>query len=151
MNVGEYRCQSLAAATTEITGDGFVVGTVTPEPPGYTAAADSLVVSQDPLPGKKLASGGAINLDRLRPGVVPLPLPVAVSLAPGRGQPSTSTQNRVGWSLASGPVSAPPVENGCSSGATSTATASAISAIGATQQGRISSPASGLRPRSRPQ
>ncbi len=72
-NVGEYRCETLDQATSDITGDGFVVGTVTPEPSGYTAAGDSLVFAQDPLPGKKRAPGTAINLSVYDPASYPFP------------------------------------------------------------------------------
>ena len=70
-NVGEYRCQTLAAATAQITGDGFIVGTVTPQPPGYTAADDSIVYQQSPLPGKKAAPGSAIDLTAYDPASIP--------------------------------------------------------------------------------
>jgi beta-lactam-binding protein with PASTA domain len=53
---------TLAEATAAMTGDGFTLGTVTPEPAGYTAAPDSIVISQSPSPGAKVAPGTAINL-----------------------------------------------------------------------------------------
>ena len=60
--VADYRCVTLAQATTDIEGDHFKVGTVTAQPPGYTAADDSIVIEQDPAPGQKVASGTPIDL-----------------------------------------------------------------------------------------
>ena len=62
LTVADYRCVTLAAATTAITGDGFTLGSVTPEPSGYTAAPDSIVIEQSPNPGQKRPAGTAINL-----------------------------------------------------------------------------------------
>ncbi len=71
--VGEYRCQTFGQAKADIEADGFTVGTVTPEPPGYTAADDSLVFEQLPLPGKKRPSGTAIDLGVYDPASYPFP------------------------------------------------------------------------------
>jgi beta-lactam-binding protein with PASTA domain/tRNA A-37 threonylcarbamoyl transferase component Bud32 len=71
--VGEYRCQTLSQATADIEADGFTVGTVTPEPPGYTAADDSLVFEQLPVPGKKRAAGTPIALSVYDPASYPYP------------------------------------------------------------------------------
>jgi len=60
--VADYRCVTLAQAKTDIVGDHFVVGTVTAQPSGYTAADDSIVIEQDPAPGQKVASGTPIDL-----------------------------------------------------------------------------------------
>ena len=68
LTVADYRCITLAQATTAITGDGFVVGTVTPQPDGYSAAPDSIVIQQTPTPGKKVAPGTAIDLVVYDPG-----------------------------------------------------------------------------------
>ena len=72
-NVGEYRCETLGQAKTEIAGDGFTLGTVTPQPPGYTAADDSFVFEQSPTPGKKLAAGSPIALRVYDPASYPFP------------------------------------------------------------------------------
>ena len=53
---------NLAEATAAITGDKFKLGSVTPQPDGYTAANDSIVIEQHPTPGQKVAPGTAINL-----------------------------------------------------------------------------------------
>ncbi len=53
---------TFADASAAITGDGFRVGTVTPQPPGYAAAPDSIVTEQSPTPGKKVAPGTKIDL-----------------------------------------------------------------------------------------
>ncbi len=71
--VGEYRCQTLAQAKLDIAADGFAVGTITAQPPGYTAADDSLVFEQLPLPGKKRAPGTAIDLGVYDPASYPFP------------------------------------------------------------------------------
>ncbi len=60
--VADYRCETLAQAKTDIVGDHFTVGTVTAQPSGYTAAADSIVIEQNPAPGQKVASGTPIDL-----------------------------------------------------------------------------------------
>jgi beta-lactam-binding protein with PASTA domain len=62
LTVADYRCVTLAAATSAITGDGFTLGSVTAQPSGYTAAADSIVIEQSPNPGQKRPPGTAINL-----------------------------------------------------------------------------------------
>ena len=62
ITVADYRCITLAEATAAITGDGFTLGTVTPEPAGYTAAPDSIVIDQNPKPGVKRPPGTAIDL-----------------------------------------------------------------------------------------
>jgi serine/threonine-protein kinase len=56
-NVGDYRCVLLALASSEISNDGFQVGTINgPQPP------ESWVMWQDPQPGSKHAPGTAIDL-----------------------------------------------------------------------------------------
>jgi beta-lactam-binding protein with PASTA domain/tRNA A-37 threonylcarbamoyl transferase component Bud32 len=62
VTVADYRCQTLALATVEITGDGFVVGTVTGRPDGYEPTENSIVIDQSPNPGLKRPPGTAINL-----------------------------------------------------------------------------------------
>ncbi len=62
LTVADYRCLTLFEARAAITGDGFVVGTVTPEPAGYAAVNDSTVIRQSPNPGQKRPPGTAINL-----------------------------------------------------------------------------------------
>ncbi|MGZ8528643.1 MAG: Stk1 family PASTA domain-containing Ser/Thr kinase, partial [Candidatus Limnocylindrales bacterium] len=71
--VGEYRCQTLAQARDDILADGFIVGTVTAQPSGYTAADDSFVFEQLPLPGKKRAPGTPIDLGVYDPASYPFP------------------------------------------------------------------------------
>jgi len=71
--VGEYRCQTLGQAKADIAADGFVVGTVTPQPAGYTAADDSFVFDQLPLPGKKRAPGTNVDLSVYDPASYPYP------------------------------------------------------------------------------
>jgi len=71
--VGEYRCETLSEATADIAADGFTLGTVTAEPPGYTADGTSYVFQQLPLPGKKRAPGTAIDLGVYDPGSYPYP------------------------------------------------------------------------------
>jgi serine/threonine-protein kinase len=71
-NVGEYRCQTLDQATTEINGDGFVVGNVTAEPSG-PESGDWIVIGQSPLPGKKAAPGSGIDLTVYDPAAPALP------------------------------------------------------------------------------
>jgi serine/threonine-protein kinase len=68
LTVADYRCTTLSQATTDIVGDGFVVGTVTPQPAGYTADADSIVIDQAPKPGQKRPPGTAIDLVVYDPG-----------------------------------------------------------------------------------
>ncbi len=72
-NVGDYRCETLGAAKTEIAGDGFTLGTVTAQPPGYTAADDSFVFEQSPAPGKKRGPGSPIDLSVYDPASYPFP------------------------------------------------------------------------------
>jgi serine/threonine-protein kinase len=71
--VGEYRCQTLDQATADILADGFTVGTVAPQPSGYSATGDSFVYQQVPLPGKKRAPGTHINLGVYDPSSYPYP------------------------------------------------------------------------------
>ncbi len=71
--IGEYRCQTLGQAKADIAADGFVVGTVTPQPAGYTAADDSFVFDQLPLPGKKRALGTKVDLSVYDPASYPYP------------------------------------------------------------------------------
>jgi beta-lactam-binding protein with PASTA domain len=53
---------TLADATTALEGDGFDLGTVTPQPDGFPGGPDSIVVDQDPNPGVKRAPGTDIDL-----------------------------------------------------------------------------------------
>ena len=69
--VGEYRCQTLGEAKADIAADGFTVGSITADPPGYTAADDSYVFQQVPLPTKKRISGTAIDLAVYDPASYP--------------------------------------------------------------------------------
>ena len=62
LTVADYRCVTLAQATTDIEGDHFTVGSVTAQPAGYTAAPDSIVIQQSPTPGKKVAPNTPIDL-----------------------------------------------------------------------------------------
>ncbi len=73
LTVGEYRCQTLGEAKADIAADGFVVGTVTPQPPGYTVADDSYVFDQLPLPGKKRLPGTKVDLGAYDPASYPYP------------------------------------------------------------------------------
>jgi hypothetical protein len=73
VTVGEYRCQTLGEAKADIAADGFVVGTITPQPAGYTAADDSFVFDQLPLPGKKRGPGTKIDLGVYDPASYPYP------------------------------------------------------------------------------
>ena len=73
VTVGEYRCQTLGQAKADIAADGLVVGTVTPQPAGYTAADDSFVFDQLPLPGKKRALGTNVDLTVYDPASYPYP------------------------------------------------------------------------------
>jgi beta-lactam-binding protein with PASTA domain len=57
LTVGEYRCTLLALAESEISNDGFTVGSVSgPDDPA------SIVVAQDPAPGTKRPPLSEINL-----------------------------------------------------------------------------------------
>jgi hypothetical protein len=60
--VGNYRCLSLGEATAQVLSSGLVVGTVFPEPPGYTAADDSTVIDQTPAAGTTEPAGSDVNL-----------------------------------------------------------------------------------------
>ena len=71
INVGEYRCQRLDQAMAAIEADGFSLGGVTPQPPGYVVGADSFVFGQLPLPGTKQAPGTAISLQAYDPASYP--------------------------------------------------------------------------------
>ncbi|MBA2719033.1 MAG: PASTA domain-containing protein [Chloroflexi bacterium] len=62
LTVADYRCTTLAQATGDIVGDGFIVGTVSDEPDGYVATDASIVIDQSPNPGQKRPSGTAIDL-----------------------------------------------------------------------------------------
>jgi serine/threonine-protein kinase len=70
LNVGEYRCGTLADATTAIEGDGFVVGTTTFGP--GTPDDTWIVTHQNPAPGAKKKAGGAIDLTLEDPTTVPV-------------------------------------------------------------------------------
>lgn len=71
INVGEYRCQRLDQAMAAIGADGFTLGEVTPQPPGYVVGADSFVFGQLPLPGTKQAPGATIALQAYDPASYP--------------------------------------------------------------------------------
>jgi beta-lactam-binding protein with PASTA domain len=62
VTVADYRCQTLAAARTEIEGDNLDVGTITPQPDGYPGGEDSIVIEQNPSPGQKVNPGTDIDL-----------------------------------------------------------------------------------------
>ena len=57
--VADYRCLTLAEATTAITDDGFRLGTVTGDP---NPAPDWIVTDQSPNPGQKRPPGSAIDV-----------------------------------------------------------------------------------------
>ena len=61
-NVGDYRCQTLSDATTQITDDGFVRGEVTTEPDGGAYDDSWVVIDQSPAPGTRHRSGTGIDL-----------------------------------------------------------------------------------------
>jgi beta-lactam-binding protein with PASTA domain/tRNA A-37 threonylcarbamoyl transferase component Bud32 len=71
INVGDYRCITLADATDAIEGDGFKVGNVEGLPPGHPPGADDIVVDQDPNPGTKRKPGTAIDLQVYDSGSYP--------------------------------------------------------------------------------
>jgi serine/threonine-protein kinase len=71
LTVGDYRCQTLDQATADILADGFILGKVTAQPPGYAAVPDSYVFDQLPAPGKKRAPGTAIDLSVYDPASYP--------------------------------------------------------------------------------
>ena len=60
-NVGDYRCQTLEVATTEIDVDNFALGELTAASPGEPDPS-WIVVGQDPSPGQKADAGAAIDL-----------------------------------------------------------------------------------------
>ena len=62
VTVADYRCMTLDQATTEITADHLIVGSVTPQPDGYTPAGTSIVVAQSPAPGTKHPQGTPVDL-----------------------------------------------------------------------------------------
>ena len=62
VTVADYRCTTLADATTAITGDKLTLGTVTNQPPGYTGGKDSIVIEQHPTPGQKVAQNTPVDL-----------------------------------------------------------------------------------------
>ncbi len=61
VNVGDYTCQTLEVATTNIDQDGFGVGALTPASPG-SPGQSWIVVGQDPAPGQKRPLGTDIDL-----------------------------------------------------------------------------------------
>jgi serine/threonine-protein kinase len=70
-NVGDYQCQLLALAQSEIGNDSFTVGTIN----GPTTP-EAWVIWQDPQPGAKQAPGSAIDLwtvDQPAPTTCPIP------------------------------------------------------------------------------
>jgi beta-lactam-binding protein with PASTA domain len=71
INVGEYRCQRLDQATAAVAADGFSLGEVTPQPPGYVVGPDSYIFGQLPLPGTKQAPGSPISLQAYDPASYP--------------------------------------------------------------------------------
>jgi beta-lactam-binding protein with PASTA domain len=62
VTVADYRCMTLDQATAAINEDHLTVGTVTPQPDGYTADGTSIVTAQSPAPGTKHAQGTAVDL-----------------------------------------------------------------------------------------
>jgi eukaryotic-like serine/threonine-protein kinase len=62
INVGDYRCVTLGQAGNAIEADGFKVGNVTSDTPGYAPEEGSLVVAQAPAPGTKRRPGSRIDL-----------------------------------------------------------------------------------------
>ena len=60
-NVGEYRCQTLEVATTNIDVDGFAVGEVVAASEGDPDNS-WIVVDQDPSPGQRVPAGSPIDL-----------------------------------------------------------------------------------------
>jgi eukaryotic-like serine/threonine-protein kinase len=73
INVGDYRCMTFAEASDAIVADGFKVGSVDAQPPGYPGGADALVFAQSPNPGTKRKLGTAINLQVYDPASYPFP------------------------------------------------------------------------------
>jgi len=71
--MGDYRCITLAAAKLKIKADGFRLGTVTPEPPGYKFVARSLVIAQNPAPDDLVPPGSIVNLTVTDPASYPYP------------------------------------------------------------------------------
>jgi outer membrane biosynthesis protein TonB len=61
-NVGNYTCQTLEVATTNIDVDEFALGGVNPITSG-TPDNSWIVVQQDPGPGEKADIGSPINVD----------------------------------------------------------------------------------------
>ncbi|MEO5964679.1 MAG: PASTA domain-containing protein, partial [Candidatus Limnocylindrales bacterium] len=61
VNVGDYSCQTLEVATTNIDVDGFSLGTTTPASAG-SIGPSWIVVGQTPTPGQKRPLGTAIDL-----------------------------------------------------------------------------------------
>lgn len=62
LNVGDYRCLTLADATAAVIGDGFTVGSTDGDLAGK-------VVAQAPGPGAKVAVGTPIGLTLENPPV----------------------------------------------------------------------------------
>jgi serine/threonine-protein kinase len=71
INVGDYRCMTFAEASDAIVADGFKVGSVDAQPPGYPGGADALVFAQSPNPGTKRKPGTGINLQVYDPASYP--------------------------------------------------------------------------------
>lgn len=65
--VGDYRCLTLDAATQQLTSEGFVLGTVSTNPPGGTPEGTWLVQAQLPLPGELRPPGTAIRVTVIDP------------------------------------------------------------------------------------
>ena len=65
--VGDYRCLTLDAATQQLTGEGFVLGTVSTNPTGGAYDGTWLVQAQLPLPGELRPPGTAIRVTVIDP------------------------------------------------------------------------------------
>ena len=62
VTVADYRCQTLAAATTEITGDHLTVGRSRPSRPATRVATTRSSSSRTTTPGSKVAPNTPIDL-----------------------------------------------------------------------------------------
>ena len=89
VNVGEYRCVTLAPRPPSSRPTGSRWGRSRRSPPGTQPADDSLVFEQNPLPGKKLASGSPITLGVYDPASYPFPTcpPLRTLTRPGSLSP----------------------------------------------------------------
>ncbi len=81
--------ETQAAATTAITGDGLVVGTVTTQ--SSATVASGTVISQNPAAGVSVASGSAVNLVVSSGPAPPVIAPVSVPSVVGDTQTAATT------------------------------------------------------------